>query len=142
MRFIFILKALWQQWGILKQYRTDLSLQTKTIFQCSLPILKQSGIKILVLDYDNVLAGHAVDVVEDKVRDFLKQSVEIFGTGCVYILSNRPTPIRQTYFKENFQGIEFIFGFRKKPYPDSLLWIIKETKVTPQAVLVVEMGES
>ena len=137
-RLFFTVKALWLHWRELKEYPKNLSLQTKTIFDCNLSAIKQSGIKVLVLDYDNVLAGHAVNILDEKVISFLNKSMAIFGSDHVFILSNRPTEVRYRYFEKTHPGLRFVSGFRKKPYPDSLLWIMKETKVSAEEVLVVD----
>lgn len=137
-RFIYTLKKLWQHRSTLKQYCDDSNLQTKTIFHCSLKDLKKAGIEILVLDYDGVLAGHAVDIVEQRVEVWLESTIEIFGEGNVFILSNLPTEHRRDYFTKRFTGINFVTPSRKKPYPDGLLEILTQTQVSPEAMLVVD----
>ena len=82
--------------------------------------LQAEGIRALVFDFDGVLAPHdaAEPVAETQV--VLKDALQIFGADHVYILSNKPSPERLAYFKQNFPGVVFIGGVRKKPYPDGL----------------------
>jgi len=136
-RFIFTIKMLWRYRSELKQYTINLSLQTKTIFQISLQGLKNTGIAVLVLDYDGVLAGYAIEKLDSNVTAWLNQAVEIFGDKRVFILSNRPCKHRIQYFLKYFPGIQFVTA-RKKPYPDGLLTILRETKVSKERLLLID----
>lgn len=137
-RLFFSIKSFLQHRISLKKYLMDLSLQTQTIFNCNLIQIKKTGIKILVLDHDGVLAGHDVDELDIKTKTWLDRCVHTFGEGRVFILSNRPTLNRQNYYKENFPGVRFVWVAKKKPYPDGLLEILKQTKANPQEVLIMD----
>lgn len=137
-RIIFTLKMLWRYRKPLNTYYQDLSLQTETIFQTPLQQLKKTGTEVLVLDYDGVLAGYAVDTLEPRVKDWLTRAVDIFGANNIFILSNRPVLARQNYFAEHFPGIIFVKASRKKPYPDGLLSILTQKTIEPKALLFID----
>ncbi len=82
--------------------------------------LYADGIRALVFDFDGVLAPHAAEKPLPETSVTLERAVQTFGTGHVYILSNKPSLERLNYFKEHFPGVVFVGGVRKKPYPDGL----------------------
>lgn len=88
-----------------------------------LAAISQTGVKALVFDFDGVLAPHGSIRPLAQGQQALTEAQEIFGAGHVYILSNKPTPERRSWFAENFPQVVFIDGVRKKPYPDGLLKI-------------------
>lgn len=137
-RFIFTFKMLYRQRSIMAKYLENLSLQTKSVLQLSADVLKEKGIKILVLDYDGVLAGHAVDTLDTPQAKWLKQMECAFGQDKVFILSNRPTLARKQLLERDFPKIKFFISTKKKPYPDGLLAIIKQTHCLPQEILMVD----
>ena len=137
-RILFALKMSHRFRKPLIGYRTKKSLQIKNIFELSPLKLKEEGYKVVVFDYDGVLAAHGENKLSDKVADWLKNFVEKFGMGKVFILSNKPSKQRVQYFSNHFKGIEFIFGKRKKPYPDGILQILQITEVPAGKLLMVD----
>lgn len=85
-----------------------------------LAALKAEGIRALVFDFDGVLAPHAAPEPLTETQRVLEQSLQVFGAGHIYILSNKPSIERLQYFKQYYPDIVFIGGVRKKPYPDGL----------------------
>lgn len=100
--------------------------------------LKQSGINILVLDFDGVLAPHGDLQPLQTLHQWIQQCIQVFGAENIFILSNKPMPQRITYFKQHFAGIRFIVAVKKKPYPDGLEQIIKLTGRSPSEITLVD----
>lgn len=117
----------------LRAYRHDKDLQSQSILALNPTTLHANGIKIMVLDFDGVLAAHGGKKINPDISQWLSDCIQVFGTGNVFILTNRPSTERADYFAKNFSGVEFIFPTRKKPYPDSILSILQKTQVDPNA---------
>ncbi|MEK7989586.1 MAG: HAD family hydrolase [Thiotrichaceae bacterium] len=100
--------------------------------------LKQLGIKILVLDFDGVLAPHGDLQPLQELDGWLQQCVQVFGGNNIFILSNKPTSQRIAYFKQNHAEIRFIIAVKKKPYPDGLEQIITLTGKSPTEIMLVD----
>jgi hypothetical protein len=100
--------------------------------------LKQQGIKVLVLDFDGVLASHGEFRPKPEVQAWLKQAVKSFGLGEIFILTNNPRAEREAFFKTNFPEVEFIYGRRKKPYPDGLLKIQAKSGIAVGDIVLVD----
>jgi hypothetical protein len=100
--------------------------------------LKQQGIEILVLDFDGVLAEYGVSQPHLQLHSWLAECITIFGTDHIFILSNRPSPDRISYFKQHFVGVRFIKPKRKKPYPDGLEQIMQLTQRPPETLTLVD----
>ena len=91
-----------------------------TILELDPEALHSSGIAVLALDFDGVLAGHGAPVPLPEAVAWMKRCEAVFGGDRVFILSNKPTDGRRRWFAENFPAMRFISGVRKKPYPDGL----------------------
>jgi putative phosphatase len=82
--------------------------------------LKSSGITVLALDFDGVLAHHGAPAPLPEAVKWMKRSQAVFGGDRIFILSNKPTEGRRQWFANHFPAIRFISGVRKKPYPDGI----------------------
>ncbi|HQW58070.1 MAG TPA: HAD family hydrolase [Gammaproteobacteria bacterium] len=122
----------------LSAYRRDKTLQGQSILTLDLMLFRTTGIKIIALDFDGVLASHGATEIDLEIRNWLNRCIHIFGAGHVFILTNKPSRERSDYFSKHFSGVEFIFPKRKKPYPDSILSILQKTGVSPSELLVVD----
>ena len=91
-----------------------------SILVLDLKKFKSSGIAAVALDFDGVLAPHGAPVPIPEAVVWMKQCEAVFGSERIFILSNKPTDGRKRWFAENFPGMRFITGVRKKPYPDGL----------------------
>lgn len=100
--------------------------------------LGEAGIRALALDFDGVLSPHGASEPLPEVIAWLKHCCGTIGSGRVFILSNKPTPFRNEWFRCNFPGIRFISGTRKKPFPDGLNIIGKLSGVPLPAILMVD----
>lgn len=100
--------------------------------------LKESGIMVLALDFDGVLAPHGRGEPIPEMTSWLSRCCSCFGEDRIYILSNKPTAERCSWFSSHFPGIRFISGVRKKPYPDGLLKVIEQSGVQPEQVMLVD----
>lgn len=137
-RIIYALIMAFKHRKELRAYRNDQTLQSPSILKLDPAVLREQGIKIMALDFDGVLAAHGEGEIGLEISNWLSQCIQIFGAGHVFILTNKPSEQRADYFAENFSGAEFIFPKRKKPYPDSILFILEKTQVTPGELLVVD----
>lgn len=82
--------------------------------------LKASGIAALALDFDGVLAHHGAPSPLPEALEWMRRCEAIFGGERIFILSNKPTEGRKQWFADNFPGLRFISGVRKKPFPDGI----------------------
>ena len=98
--------------------------------------LYESGIRVVVLDFDGVLAADKQKELYEGVDVVLKTIENVFANH-VYIFSNQPTPQRQAYFAEHFPKIQFLVA-KKKPYPDGLLSVIVREQVSPDKIVLVD----
>jgi predicted HAD superfamily phosphohydrolase YqeG len=137
-RIWYALTMAYRQRPALARYSRDLMLQCNTIVELDLHRLKSQGIKVLVFDFDGVLASHAQVELTQNVESWLKECLKIFGPASLFILSNKPDEARIRYFSIHFPDIGFVISKRKKPYPDGLLQILQLTSVAPGAVLMLD----
>jgi predicted HAD superfamily phosphohydrolase YqeG len=137
-RILYALTMALKHRKALRAFRRDPALQGQSILALDPVALQASGIKIIALDFDGVLAAHGEQKVSAEIGGWLKNCIQIFGIGHVFIVTNKPSKQRADYFEQNFSGIEFIFPKRKKPYPDSIVYILQKTGVEPNELLVVD----
>ena len=86
--------------------------------EVSLQQLHQQGIKVLVLDFDGVLAAHGEVEPSTDILHWLQLSIHQFEH--VFLLSNKPFHRRLDYFKHKYPHIYCITHVAKKPYPEGL----------------------
>lgn len=98
--------------------------------------LYDSGIRVVVLDFDGVLAADKQKQLHVGVDVILNNILRIFGDH-VYIFSNQPTVQRKEYFSKYFPRIQFIVA-KKKPYPDGLNEVVRLENVRPEAVILID----
>jgi predicted HAD superfamily phosphohydrolase YqeG len=98
-------------------------------------LLKQ-GVKILVLDFDGVLASHGELLPAPEIAHWLQSCLQVFPAAQIFLLSNKPLPARVAYF-ENY-GIRCIAGVQKKPYPEGLLKIQQVAQCEASEILLVD----
>ena len=94
----------------------------KNIFAVDWSALLDSGVQVLALDFDGVLAADGQVEIAADVCTLLHALSAIFGNQ-IYILSNQPKQQRQEFFATHFPHFSFIVA-KKKPYPDGL-WAIQ-----------------
>ena len=116
----------------------DKKHQIKDVFCLTKLYLKELEISCLVLDYDGVLAPHGENVLCETILQHLSSLSEDLGPGRIYILSNKPSLIREEMFKKNLPNIKFIRASRKKPYPDGLNEIISVSEIDPSKICLVD----
>ncbi len=122
----------------LRRYNRDLTLQCNSVVELDLHRLKKQGIKVLVLDFDGVLASHGEAKLTPNVENWLSKCLQVFEAETLFILSNKPNLVRIQYFSTHFPGIRFIVASKKKPYPDGLLQILRLTRRAPESVLMID----
>jgi predicted HAD superfamily phosphohydrolase YqeG len=101
-------------------------------------MLAAAGCRVLVLDFDGVLAPHGYREPLPEVTAWLDRCIGFAGLHRVYLLSNKPSPAREAFFRNNYPTIVFVRDVRKKPYPDGLLGIARDEAVHPRQVLIVD----
>jgi predicted HAD superfamily phosphohydrolase YqeG len=106
-----------------------------TIVDLDLASLHAAGVTTLILDFDGVLNSHGENSVDPLVFDWLTSCQTQFK---VYILSNKPTMVRQAYFASNFPAIGFICALQKKPYIAGILQIGQLSGSIGQQMLIVD----
>ena len=109
-----------------------------SLYQLSPTQLKQQGVKVLVLDFDGVLAAHGELQPVEELRHWLLECANVFGGEQIFVLSNKPLPSRIDYFNHHYPGIRYITEVKKKPYPDGLEKIIALTGFSPGALRLVD----
>lgn len=146
-RYLFTIKQFYHYGARLKQYLQDPKLQSSTVAAMLPDQLYRQGIRVLVIDFDGVLAPHAAAKPLDSCVQWLAACQRCFGAEHVFILSNKPTLVRQQYFNNATSRVapnmpqsmpRLITGNRKKPYPDGILTIMDLTKCKPSEVLVID----
>ncbi len=100
--------------------------------------LYQRGIRVLILDFDGVLAPHADPYPLPCLHPWILDCLRVFGTAQVFVLSNKPMPIRIAHFAATYPGLRWVQAARKKPYPDGLQQVLAETGVPAPQVLLLD----
>jgi len=118
-RIGYTLKMAWRYRQDLGTIARNKSLATTQIQ----PQYLQQQAKVLVLDFDGVLAAHGAIAALPTVEKWLDQCVQHWGIEQIFILSNKPMPSRIAYFAKRYPKLRFITGVAKKPYPDGLRFI-------------------
>lgn len=116
----------------------DSTSPTMNILGIDLEQLQISGVTVMALDFDGVLAPHGDPTPLPQAVEWMKSCQELFGGDHIFILSNKPTNERRAWFAENFPAIRFISGVRKKPYPDGLNKAGELAKVPLSQILMVD----
>lgn len=111
---------------------------TSTILDIDPLALKEEGIASLALDFDGVLAPHGFPEPLPEVQEWLTRALSVFGAAKIFILSNKPTEARNSWFAEYLPGIGFISGVRKKPFPDGLKKTGELAEVPLSSILMVD----
>lgn len=132
-RIGYALKKCWEHRQQLRSFVKQPGLQLATIR--NLPSsTKLKGVKVLILDFDGVLAAHG----EMHPRVDVMPILEELGEFKLYILSNKPILGRIEYFAQHFPNVMFVKAARKKPYPDGILEIQRLAEVAPSQCMVID----
>lgn len=126
-----ILQARLQK-ACLKQYLEPF-FQCQQLIELTPERLRSFSVKLIALDFDGVLAAHG----EAEVRSEVRVWMERVGLPLV-VLSNKPNRQRIELLKKQLPAVEFIQGFRKKPYPDGLLSLMAARQLRPDQVLMID----
>lgn len=100
--------------------------------------LAAQGVTVLVLDFDGVLSYHRDDTPLPEIEEWLRRCALTLGEDRIFILSNRPDPVRADYFRRTFPAVRFVSGVRKKPFPDGLLRIMELSGAVPGQVVMLD----
>jgi predicted HAD superfamily phosphohydrolase YqeG len=100
--------------------------------------LRSSGVQVLALDFDGVLAHHGAPVAILEAVEWLNKCEAVFGGNNIFILSNKPTEERRQWFAKHFPNMRFISDVRKKPYPDGIAKTAELAGFPPSSILMVD----
>jgi HAD superfamily phosphatase (TIGR01668 family) len=95
------------------------------------------GIRALILDFDGVMSVYEGDAPLPEVDTWLSAAQKIFGDA-VFVLTNLPSPARQTLFERRYPGIHLLCVARKKPYPDGINVVLEKTGFEAHQLLMVD----
>jgi predicted HAD superfamily phosphohydrolase YqeG len=137
-RVIYTLQQAWQRRRALSALAADPQRHCRHVTHITAAFLARKGITGLVLDFDGVLAPHGDLVPLPQVVTWLQQLTQDFAQERIFILSNKPMPARQTWFAQHFPHIHFIGGVRKKPYPDGLQYIVAQSNIPAEKIVLVD----
>ncbi|MBK2125143.1 YqeG family HAD IIIA-type phosphatase [Fangia hongkongensis] len=101
-------------------------------------LLQKANVQYLALDFDGVLAAHGQPLPSESIKNWLSTFCERFPQEHIFILSNKPTLERKSYFEKYFPKIRFIDNVRKKPYPDGLQQIQTLAKCKSYEIALVD----
>jgi predicted HAD superfamily phosphohydrolase YqeG len=110
----------------------------QTILELDPEQFAATGICAIALDFDGVLAPHGAAVPLPETIAWMTRCAAAIGGERMFILSNKPTDERRSWFADHFPTLRFISGVRKKPYPDGLLKTAQLADVPPAAILMVD----
>lgn len=136
MRWFYTLQQAWQ-------YRFGLrEIAKHSLCQATLDLtpayLHTHHIRILILDFDGVLAPHGEVQALPEIVTWLNHCLTAKPDMMVFILSNKPHPEREHYFRQYFPTFHFVKNVRKKPYPDGILSILNQTGLSATEAIMVD----
>lgn len=137
-RFFYTIRQFIKFKNALYKHLSVPKLYAENITELSPYDIHASGIEILILDFDGVLASHGETKVTPKVMTWLMKCTDQFQSNQIFILSNKPLLKRRVFFRENFPNIVFMKTKKKKPYPDGILQIMKDTSVSPENIMIID----
>lgn len=137
-RICFTLKAMRLKKSKLSAFWHEENNKIKSLSDLPMNFCEKRNIKVLVLDFDGVLAAHGEHRPIAKMHAWLETLMNQYPELKVCVLSNNPLFSRQQFFKDHFASLIWISGVPKKPYPDGLLKIIHEFKVAPKEVCLID----
>lgn len=133
-RIMYSFKMGWHKRKALKDYLHNPKKQINSVIELTPERLQEEGAQVLVLDFDGVLGpDNSLEPIEN-IKTWLDQVYSIFNDK-LFILSNKPLPAREAYFKTHFPQVQFIKGVAKKPYPEGLQVIQSKTKTPAQNII-------
>ncbi len=136
-RILFTLKNVLAKRENLRLFVKDPALSCSRVLDISPQLLRNKEIAILVLDFDGVLAPHNGPKLLPDVFNWLKD-LELNWPCPIYIFSNKPLPEREAYFQVHFPKVGFIKNVARKPFPDGLLQLQKESQIPGRQILMVD----
>lgn len=137
-RIVYSILQAWRQRKALCAVYRDSNQQVPTLLQLNCEKIYAAGIRVLILDFDGVMAWHGATEPLSEINTWLRTAIQRFGEERIFILSNNPMPCRKAYFTREYPQLRFVSGIRKKPYPDGVLNISQMTNLPCAQMLVVD----
>lgn len=134
---LFTLKQLQKYKSALRDVLKNPAQSCSNVLTLTPEVLNANGVKVLILDFDGVLAGHASPAPCQDVLTWLEYLTEHWP-HLICIFSNNPSVEREVFFKTHFPTIQFIKNVAPKPYPDGLIYIQEQTNHLASEILMVD----
>ena len=133
-------------WRAARKFKKELKifyLNSTNHLECieslSLKFLIEKNIKLLILDFDGVLAPHGAFKPEGVVQIWMENLFKNKPKDLtVAVLSNLPRQERYLFFKDHFSELIWVCGVKKKPYPEGILKLSHNKKVAPENICLVD----
>lgn len=121
----------------LKKVLKEQGYSIKTIADLDPQVLYDQGIRVVVFDFDGVLAPqddlHVLEPELKKLADFC----QVFSQQNVIMWSNNPIPARMLALQAQFPDVEWLDD-KPKPHPDAILQLIQVKACDPKVVMVID----
>ncbi|MFM8453709.1 MAG: hypothetical protein ACKOAD_01780 [Gammaproteobacteria bacterium] len=99
--------------------------------------LRSLGVRVLVLDFDGVLASHGCSKLDPAMEAWFKSLDQEF---LIYIWTNNPNPERIDFLNSYYQHLNFriLRHCPKKPDPKGLLSLSEDLAIEKSRILIVD----
>ena len=134
MRILFALSQAIKHKKELKQLAIN---SQSSIAEINFQQLKDQNIKVVVFDFDGVLASHGEVAINTALTPVVTNALQLFPEKVV-ILSNKPMQKRIAWFEKHFPQIDFVVAKRKKPYPEGLQSVVDKYQIEPREAVLID----
>jgi len=100
--------------------------------------LKERGTKVLVLDFDGVLASHGKLDISPEVLSWLDKCKDTFGEDNIYLHSNNNLKLRLQFLQTHCPYMKILTPAQKKPYPEGLISVSSQTKINFENITLID----
>jgi len=118
--------------------KTDPLRSIESVTSIDTQLLNALNIKLLVLDFDGVLASHGESKMRPDIELWLQNLAKDYGGENIAFFTNNLFDDRKSYFNNFFPEFTIIENVAKKPYPDGLESIAKKKGILKQQVVLVD----
>lgn len=108
------------------------SYHALNIYEVAIDFFSLNGIKNILLDLDNTLAGHDVLVADKRAKDYIKALID-FGYQVVIVSNNRGP--RVASYAQSI-GVDYRANMRK-PLKNKFIRLLSEKKFDKHATILV-----
>lgn len=137
-RSIYTLRQAWTYRRALRSAMKESRLNKKNITKWRAEDFRAMKLKVLIFDFDGVLAAHGEPGIRLEVIQWLKKLILDWPEGKLYLWTNKPFLKRFDLLDQSFPEIKILKGYQKKPYPDALLSVIQDEGVLSEEVALID----